>query len=248
MVYGCAAHAMIVNQGGFSMATTSTSGLTENTDFAAELLLNKIMNGQYRTTNGNTITMGGRINAAHLDVASRANNAAAGNVAKGVTIVDGTQDALTEILALAKNAYEAATTTTDSVALKKLGTEYSNQLARLIATTLDGVAVLGGTTIDLGAGSGSLSVGVDITADAGYQALVSAISSMAAGDTTAAYSIMENAIKGVLGLISVAGAQANLLNNRYDMLNDLASSYHTASDHQVVTQGGNATSLLNALL
>ena len=230
------------------MATTSTSGLTENTDFAAELLLNKIMNGQYRTTNGNTITMGGRINAAHLDVASRANNAAAGNVAKGVTIVDGTQDALTEVLALAKNAYEAATTTKDSAALAALGTEFSSQLNSLISTTLDGVAVLGTTTgIDLGAGSGTLSAGVDLTADAGYQALSSAIGSMAAGNTSAAYSTMEKAINGILGLISVAGAQANLLNNRYDMLNDLASSYHTASDHQVVTQGGNATSLLNAL-
>ncbi|MBQ9407182.1 MAG: hypothetical protein IJU37_10675 [Desulfovibrio sp.] len=232
------------------MATASTSGLVENTDFSADLLLNKIMNGQYRTNNGNTITMGGRINAAHLDVASRVNNADAANAAKAVTIVDGVQNALTEVLAVAKNAYEAAKTINDTTAMSRIGTEFSNELSKLLDTKLDGIQVLKSqTAINLGAGSGSISAGIDLSSEGAYVSLTKAVSSMAAGTTgNAGYSVIETAINDLLGLVSVAGAQASLLNNRYDMLNDLSQSYHTASDHQVVTQGGNSTSLLNALL
>ena len=41
----------------------STSGLVKNTDFPSDLILNKVMNGQYSATSGKTITLGGRVNA-----------------------------------------------------------------------------------------------------------------------------------------------------------------------------------------
>lgn len=230
------------------MATTNTSGLVENTDFAAELLLNKIMNGQYRTTNNNTVTMGGRINAAHLNAASRVNNADAANVARNRTIVDATQNALTEILDLAQRAYAESSANSDATYLSKMGTEFSTELQELLKVTLDSNAVLSAAVpIGLGAGAGTIAGGVNLTADAGYAALTAAIGAMTAGSQGAA-SNFESAINSLLALVATTGAQANLLKNRYDMLNDLSQSYHTASDNQVVTQGGNATSLLNALL
>ena len=156
---------------------TSSSGLVENTDFAAELLLNKVMNGQYRAESGKTLTMAGRINAANLDATAKTYNVSAENIQKGSVIADATQDALTEMIALAKRVQEASLVTTDSNALSKLGTEFSNQFAALYDTEVEGVSVLQGTTgVDLGLG-GSVSVGV--SGDTDLNALSTAIENTA---------------------------------------------------------------------
>ncbi|MBO4334610.1 MAG: hypothetical protein J5846_02085 [Desulfovibrio sp.] len=223
---------------------TSSSGLVENTDFAAELLLNKVMNGQYRAESGKTLTMAGRINAANLDATAKTYNVSAENIQKGSVIADATQDALTEMIALAKKVQEASLVTTDANALSKLGTEFSNQFAALYDTEVEGVSVLQGTTgVDLGLG-GSVSVGV--SGDTDLNALSTAIGTMAGGGTISQN--LDDIIAHLYVTVATEGSKASLLGNRYDTLNDLAANYKVASDNQAVTEGGSPTSLLNNLL
>ena len=223
---------------------TSSSGLVENTDFAAELLLNKVMNGQYRADSGKTLTMAGRINAANLDAKAKTYNVNAENIEKGSVIADATQDALTEMIVLAKKIQEANLSTTDTDALVKLGTEFSNEFAALYGTAVEGVNVLNGTqTVGLGLG-GSVSVGV--SGDADIQALSTAVASMVGGANITTN--LDDIIAHLYATIATEGAKASLLANRYDTLNDLAANYKVASDNQAVTEGGSPTSLLNHLL
>lgn len=225
------------------MATSSTSGLKENKDFAADLLLNKIMNGQYRAESGKTITLGGRINALNLDSESRQNALTAENVAKAAVDVDTTQDRLNEMANLAERVKDAVSTTTDTDTLKRLGAEFLSE----ITAYESGFST--GTVVDLGLGSGSATVGGVTPSDiAGYAAFTGALSTMSASGASVAATDIEAALKGLYAEITVMAAQGNLVHNRYDVLNDLASSYHRASDDQAVEVGGNATSLLNALL
>ena len=223
---------------------TSSSGLVENTDFAAELLLNKVMNGQYRAESGKTLTMAGRINAANLDAKAKTYNVSAENIQKGSVIADATQDALAEMIALAKKVQEASLSTTDSNALIKLGTEFSNQFAALYDTEVEGVSVLQATKgVDLGLG-GSVSVGV--SGDADITALSNAIDSMSTGSSISQN--FDDIIAHLYVTVATEGSKASLLGNRYDTLNDLAANYKVASDNQAVTEGGSPTSLLNNLL
>ncbi|MCR4666351.1 MAG: hypothetical protein K5657_03555 [Desulfovibrio sp.] len=225
-----------------------TTSLVKNTDFAAELLLNKVMNGQYRTENGKTLTMAGRINASKLDSTANTFNVQAENVAKGSTIADATQDALTEVLNLAKSLQNSAASITDSEALKTMAAAYKSELAKLTATEVDGFAVLGGTTgVDMGLESGELDVGVDVTGLGGYSDLSGAISNMESGTAVTASSL-DAIVSNLYAAVAAAGTKASVLGNRYDTLNDMASSYKNASDSQVVTAGGSPTSLLNSLL
>ncbi|MCR5813545.1 MAG: hypothetical protein K6G15_03490 [Desulfovibrio sp.] len=225
------------------MATTS-SGLVENTDFAAELLLNKVMNGQYRAESGKTLTMAGRINASHLDARARSYNVSAENIEKGSVIADATQDVLAEMIALAKKVQEANLSTTDATSLTKLGTEFSNQFSTLYNTVVEGISVLQRTQgVDLGLG-GQISVGV--SGDADLTALSTAVADLAGGSTTAQN--LDDIIAHLYATVAAEGSKASLLGNRYDTLNDLAANYKTASDNQAVTEGGSPTSLLNHLL
>ena len=228
------------------MATTTaaTSGLTKNTDFAAELILNKVMNGQYKASNGNTLTLGGRINAAHLDAQAHTLDVTAENVVKARTIADATVNGLTEMISLAKKAQESNNGSIASTDLAKIGTELQKQFGEIYKATVEGVSVLSGsTTVGLGLGNGALTLGA--SGDAGIAALSSALSSLAAGSTA---SNLETTIDALAASLGVHGSRASVIQNRYDMLNDLAVSYKEASDDQAVAGGGSPTSLLNALL
>ncbi|MBQ9537066.1 MAG: hypothetical protein IJU79_04660 [Desulfovibrionaceae bacterium] len=230
------------------MATTSSSGLVKNTDFSAELLLNKIMNNEYRANSGKTLTIGGRMNAAKLDADAQLFGIDAENVAKNVAIADATQDALEEILSLAQKAQSAAKLT-DTAAQVALGTEYKNQLAELLKATVNGVSILNTTqTAGLGLGAGQITLGLEMSANDGYKALTSALSAISAGTGSSAVSVLESAVNQLISTVAVHGSKAALLSNRYDALNDMATAYKDASDAQAVNTGGNATSLLNSLL
>lgn len=226
------------------MATASSTGLVQNTDFSAELLLNKVMNKQLKTQNGNTITLTGRMNASKLDAQAQSYGVLAENVAKGATIATATQNALTEMLSLAKKAQEA-NVMTDTDQMKKLGKELQNQYSALISTQVEGVSVLqGSTAFDLGLGSGNLTLGLGNNSSF-LSSLNTALGSISGGSSA---SNLDTIVNDLYGLLSVEGTKADLVNNRYDAINDLVSSYKTASDNQVVTEGGSATSLLNSLL
>ena len=229
------------------MATSSASstGLTKNTDFAAELILNKVMNAEYRATSGNTLTLGGRMNASKLDATAHTYNVQAENIAKAKTLADATENALTELLALAKRAQEV-NLVENSTNLQRLGKEFQTQFNSLLTTEVESLKVLNGTkAASLGLGSGEVTLGVSGTADAGIAALSSALSSLAAGSSASNWDTVIDQLTTSLG---VEGSKAALINNRYDVLNDLAASYKDASDAQAVTAGGSSTSLLGELL
>lgn len=229
------------------MATTSNTGLVKNTDFSAELLLNKVMNKQYKTQSGNTLTLAGRLNASQLDSAAQRFGVQAENVAKAATFADGVQDNMTELLDLTKQVQSALNSTTDTASLQRLGNSFSSQFDGIVAASIDGAQLLGGTkAADLGLSSGTLTLGQSDISKA-YSSLTSAIASMANGS---AYdpSNLDTTIAQLNAGIAAEGSKASLLHNRYAALNDLASSYLNASNDQAVTEGGSASSLLNSLL
>ena len=226
-------------QGEYAMATLSV-----NTDFSSELLLNRIMNGQMKTDTGKTVTAGTRSTAAKLDATALSLGVSAAAVGSAKTIAQGTQSALTEVVAQLKSLRDQlASPTADKSTIA--GT-YTANLTALLGTTVDGVAVLGnaGKAVDLGAGSGTFTVGkVNLANQTNYGLLQTALGTPATLTTT----LVDNAIKEVNTLLSVEGGKYSLLANRVDMLNDLTTTYQTASDDQAVSTGGSASSLLNAL-
>ena len=232
------------------MATASSSGLVRNTDFSAELLLNKIMNEEYRANSGKTLTIGGRMNASNLDATSYKYAAEAEDVAKMSVFADATQDVLTEVLALAKQIQSNASLT-DKSAIIALGKEISTQFTSITGAVIDGLSVLNTTlTANLGFGSGSISLGMDSsTFNAHVAGLTAALTAMATGSAiSSVLSNLETSINMLIADVAVHGAKASLMAHRYQSLNDLATVYKNASDDQAVNVGGSASSLLNALL
>lgn len=223
------------------------SGLVQNTDFSSDLLLNKIMNGQYSATSGKSITLAGRLNASDLDTQATTYAVQAENVRKSSVYADALANGLSEIADIAKRAaqYNASM---DGEALKKAAAGLQQELTSLLNTTTDGGNKLFSSVIstDLGQGAGSVVIASNISAG-GISSLSTALSTLAAGSNITGTDL-EKAQQVLLGEISDASAKAALLENRYNSLNDLISSYRNASDEQVVNAGGNSTSLLNNLL
>ena len=235
------------------MATADSSGLVRNTDFSAELLLNKVMNQTYRTENGKTLTLAGRINAAKMDSQAFQYGIQAENLAKAQTVVNATQDALTEVVAMAKKI-QSSEVDSSSASRAKLAAELRTELTEKVKTVVEGLSILSSgnsSTVGLGLGSGVMTIAPSAATDGGLGAinsLSSALSSLSVSSATADRSLINSIIEDLYGAIAVEGAKAELINNRYDTLNDIARSYKEATDDQVVTQGGSPTSLLNALL
>lgn len=227
----------------------ATTGLVKNTDFPSDLILNKVMNGQYSATSGKTITLAGRVNAAKLDAQATAYGVEAENARQGAVYGDAVANALSEIADIAKRASQA-NVSMDSAELKSYATGLYTELEALLKTkAADGsTALFGGTgpTFDLGQGSGTVTLGQASSAG-GIAALTKAFSSLTAGTNLTDGSI-EEAQGLLLADVSTASAKAALFENRYNSLNDLISSYQSASTDQVVNAGGNSTSLLNNLI
>lgn len=229
------------------------SGLIENTDFASDLLLNKVMNGQYSATSGKTITVAGRINASSLDAQATKHGVTAENVRKGAVYADAVANGLSEFADIAKRAiqYNASM---EGDALKKAASGLVAEFNALKNMTADDGTKLfdAGTTpsFDLGQGCGTVALGIK-TASGGIGNLSTALAALSAGTkitATGTANTLALSQSQLLGEITDASAKAALLENRYDSLNDLISSYKSASDDQVVNSGGNSTSLLNNLI
>lgn len=231
----------------YMASTDSSASLVKNTDFSAELLLNKVMNSQYKPTSGKTLTIGGRMNASKLDADAVQFEAAAGNVERGGVVVDGAQDTLTELLDLAKQALKVASTTTDTDVIKNVGSTIFNQFSKLTTSTVDGLAFGSTRALDLGLGASSMSVGVATGDILNWATFTGALNSLSAGSTVNT-TALDAAIKGLDAAIASEGVKSVVIHNRYDVLNDLAAQYKNASDAQAVTAGGSPSSLLDNLL
>ncbi len=238
--------------------------LTTNSDFASELVLNRIMNGQLKSDTGKTITAGGRATAAKFDATAHANAVVATNVSKGVTLAQGAVDAMTELAAKVKKLQELAGTASDDDEAQAYATSIKNDINNILNTTVDGIAVLGGSekTVDLGLGSGSLTLKYELkptsTTDSSnaFKALYNALANFTVANATPGATDTEGnsldlcspALEYLYQQIALAGSQVETLSNRYEMVNDLNTTYKTATDMQAVTGGGSASSLLSQII
>lgn len=227
------------------------SGLVQNTDFSSDLLLNKVMNGQYSATSGKTVTLAGRLNAQTLDTQATQYAVQAENVRKGAVYADAAANGLSELADIAKRAGQINASMSGEAlkaAAAGLVAEF-NAIKTLKADNGTSLFDATGPTVDLGQGVGTIALGINTSG--GIASLSAALGSLSGGTNitaTGTANDIEKAQAQLLGEISNASAKAALLENRYNSLNDLLSSYQSASNDQVVNAGGNSTSLLNNLL
>ena len=233
------------------MATSNStlSPIERNTDFAAELLINRVMNGQLETKNGKTINAASRLMATRHDATAFSCDVLAENVAWGKTIVQGTQNALTELVDQVKKIRETFSVDDASVRNSDIASSYVDQLNAILQTEVNGLQVLSsGTGLDLNIGINSqdfINIGnADVSSGPAFSTLRYNLTNGVSGYSTISDDC-DKALEELFGAIANQGVKYKILDNRYVMLNDLASSYHDASDDQAVNMGG-SMSVLNA--
>ena len=242
------------------MAASNLSALPSKYDFASELVLNRIMNGQVETNGGKTINTATRNMATRHDATALSCDVLAANVAADKTIVETTQDALTEIIYQIEKVREASLAV--DVDIDAFGHALQDNFDSLLATEVQGVKVFQGRGET--ATIGNPAVNLFETLDVGdldlrststspkfadfYTGIASGGSLITqAGSRDQVAQLCDDAIQELKGYIVRKGAQINILNNRYDMYNDLAATYHDASDGEAMNMGG-STGILNAAL
>ena len=230
------------------MASSLTSTLTQDPDFASELLLNRIMNGQLTPESAKTVTAANRALATNCDATGASYGVIAANTAAGMTIVQGTQDALTELVSQVKTLGEICSGCTSNSEAQRAALRVKENIDQILAASVNGVNVLGntGTNVTIGE-SETLTVGKANVNNAGsaFDALYSNLSSLTPGN---AKSLCDAAVEELYGAIAVQGAQYNILSNRYDMLNDLVGTYHLASDEAAKQASASSDTLLHVVL
>ncbi|MCR5815064.1 MAG: hypothetical protein K6G15_11325 [Desulfovibrio sp.] len=230
------------------MASSHTPSLTQDPDFASELLLNRIMNGQMVPDSGKTVTAANRALATNCDATGASYGVIAANTAAGMTIVQGTQDALTELVNQVKTLGEICSACETNSEAQRVAQQVKNTIDEILAANVNGVTVLGNTGTDVTIGeSEKLTVGKANVNRSGsaFDALYSSLSSITPGN---ARNLCDAAAEELYGAIATQGAQYNILSNRYDMLNDLVGTYHQASDEAAKQARASAETLLSVVL
>lgn len=221
---------------------SNSSGISQNNNFSAELLLNKIMNGQVQSNNGNTITLGTRSAASKLSREGAAYGVSAANLEGHIADVNAIQNTVSGILEQVKNVSKADDSKT---ALKEIG----DSIAQLLLTKVGGgVSLIGDAGIEIATGLGGKVTlgGYNINADG--TALMKLQGQLATGDVTNIDLFVTNAVNQLLGVSAQVGSQIGLLSNSRDILQNFASDYGNASNNQVVMQNGSSTGLLGNVL
>lgn len=254
-------------------------------DFASELMLNKMMNGQVASSNGNTITAGLRSQASALYRDSIEPSIASANVSAAIPDVTETQSAITEAKVYIENLYDniitgdystVASTISEGVAwLGNFLDTYSKEEDADSATT--GAT----TTVDIGLGSTYDVGGINLSSIAAlysqlstindeydaenlsdgynaleeFRALEKGLTSYTAYDGTdtsisdaTATSYFNNAIDEAIDGMTVTSMQIQTLQNRSLMLEEVASTYSTAGDSQILTGAGSTSGLLSSII
>ncbi|MBR4742298.1 MAG: hypothetical protein IK079_05315 [Desulfovibrio sp.] len=242
------------------MTPSLTISSDSNTDFAAELRLNRIMNGQETTSSGKIVNAASRNMATRHDSLALNYNVLADNVACAQTVVTTTQNALTELVSEVKTLREFCISADDDAQAQQFAASIKEKIDAILDTECTivkddnelPIKVLGnqGKTISMGetllggAHTDSMVVGnADVLGGTKFNALYSGLSSITVSN---AKTLCDDALDELFGKISNQGVQFNVLSNRYHMLNDLASTYHMGSDDQGVSTRY-STNVINAL-
>ena len=200
------------------------------------------------TQQKNNLSLSGRINAAKLNSQISSLSNVSQNLAAASVFTDATQNALMEIISIAKKMQEIGSSSNTNDTLNRLGSEFSTQLNNLLETTIESVKVLQSTIpIDLGLNSGTIDVCVDLRSDTAYNALQRKIADMQTNPAVAPNN-MDPIIDGLYTALDIQNSKSSLLENRYTSLNDLALSYGDGINKQVTTDGSTPSSLVNKIL
>lgn len=226
---------------------------------SAELLLNKIMNGQVRTESGNTVTIGSRARASELNREALDPSISSANVKAYVGYATAIQSNLSELKGYLENYGKAlaGATLTSSVSLSKNATAHITAVG---TTNIDGTPVFGGATaatngitVDIGLGGslvlGNYAIATDLT---DLQAAITALEAGVAADYETLADDVQTELDAALEIVNshvgVAGMHATTLQNRSDVLDDMAIAYSDAASQQFVVGTGGAGDLLGNVL
>ena len=190
----------------------------------------------------------GRKNTLKLDTTARNYTIIAENIAMGSVFADATQNALAEIILLAKKVQDIGDKNLTNYALQEYGSEFLDQLSLLMDTTVDDIKILQNEiSINIGLNSGTIEVGVDLRRDSSYNALHSTLTDMTLNPSVPPTN-MDPIIDGLSVTLSIQSHKSVFLENRYATLNDLILSYKEAANDQVITTGSSPSSLLDKIL
>ncbi len=225
-------------------------------NLAAELLLNKIMNGQLDPGTGKTVTSGTRSMSSELRRDAVGPSVASAAVKKSVSTAQEIQTRLTEasdyFQALDKNVAGA-----NALSAKRLAEDAQAFITQLNATKVDGKSVFGTETIDanLGTSGDVLKLGNTglSAAMSGADAGLSGLAALSGGSTDAeiqtAIDAARTAFDPIIDLanaqIGVGAMQISTLEGRSSVLDTIAGDFAEAANNQFVTNTGSATNLLN---
>ena len=232
------------------MTTSSVSAVERDTDFTAELILNRVMNGQLATKSGKTINAASRLMATRHDATAFDCGVVAENVAYGKTIVQATQNALTELVDHVKKIRDICATDDPATRSQDVTQTLKAQLDSILATEVDNVKVLENTGLNLIIGinnnNETMTIGnANVLKGGEFNNLYDSLDDLTSESTEDIRDACDAAITELYGCIANQGVQYSILDNRYTLLNDLALTYHRASDEQAVHMGG-SMSVLNA--
>jgi flagellin-like hook-associated protein FlgL len=226
--------------------------IAADNDLAAELVLNKIMNQQVKTSTGKTITPAGRAMASRLNNESYAAEVAAGAVSAGMGYVQAAQSLTTEIKARLEKLSESLVGATDFAAAKKQAEDVLTYVGSLAATKIGTQELLTGTPMTIQAGMGATIeiLNQNIAAIFSSGSLLSNRIASIAGPVSlqAAIDEIDKTVSSLDGYISDYGVSYKQLRDRTALLNDFASGFDEAAAGQSINTTGSASSLLNAML
>ncbi|MBQ7618460.1 MAG: hypothetical protein IJS50_06260 [Desulfovibrio sp.] len=218
-------------------------------DFGSELLLNRIQNGQIEPRSKKTVNTAGRALAENFDAAGYNYGVLAENIATGKAIVEGSENALTEIKDIVERLGAACAALEDQTDCQNMAKEIWKNVDAVLATQLgpSDTPVFdtrnNGLNLTIGEGETLKVGGINLEQNA-FRALKNAVSNGSI-DSSNALDLSQKAMDQLLMEIADQGAKHKILSNRQDLYSDLTSIYHTASDDTAKTS---ISSLFSAVM
>lgn len=225
---------------------------------ASELLLNKIMNGQVKTSTGKTVSAAGRAISSRLGGDAYSARAAESNMAYGEGLASSAQNEVSSIkdqlLKTKQNllgvlANTAATSADFATAGAAAQGVYKNLSATVAGAKYNGQRLLGNTAISLNAGNG---MKIDVLPVRGaslvtpLKAAFSGVNNATAAN--AALTAINTAIDGLIKQEAVLSDSVKALQNRQLLLADQGANLDNAAASQSLADMGGASNLLSSML